>query len=74
MAGMALRHEVDELRDYMKELCYQTMRTEMSLNRLSEEMREFKDEMKVRSPDLPEFSVTLVQKNGGPAHQRHGGG
>jgi hypothetical protein len=42
MASPALKHEVDELREYMKELSYQAMRTEMSLNRLSGEMREFK--------------------------------
>ena len=46
MASPALKHEVDELREYMKELSYQAMRTEMSLNRLSDEMREFKDEMR----------------------------
>lgn len=45
MANTAIREEVDELREYMKELSYQAMRTEMSLNRLSEEMREFKDDM-----------------------------
>ena len=46
MANPALTHEVDELRGYMTELSYQAMRTEMSLNRLSDEMREFKDEMR----------------------------
>ncbi len=46
MASPALKHEVDELREYMKELSYQAMRTEMSLNRLSDEMGEFKDEMR----------------------------
>ena len=45
MASPALKHEVDELREYLKELSYQTMRTDISVNRLSEEMREFKDEM-----------------------------
>ncbi len=44
MAHPAFKHEVDELREYMKELSYQAMRTEMSLNRLSDEIREFKDE------------------------------
>jgi len=44
MATTAIRQEVDELREYMKELSYQAMRTEMSLNRLADEMREFKDE------------------------------
>lgn len=46
MATTAIRQEVDELREYMKELSYQSLRTEMSLNRLSEELREFKDEMR----------------------------
>lgn len=45
MATTAIRQEVDELREYMKELSYRAMRTEMSLNRLADEMREFKDEM-----------------------------
>lgn len=46
MANAALKQEVDTLREYMKELSYQAMRTDMSVNRLSEEMREFKDEMR----------------------------
>ncbi len=53
MASPALKHEVDELREYMKELSYQAMRTEMSLNRLSDEMREFKDEMRVQGRNDP---------------------
>ena len=44
MASPALRQDVDGLREYMKELSYQAMRTDMSVNRLSDEMREFKDE------------------------------
>ncbi|MFZ0789546.1 MAG: hypothetical protein WAM94_07980 [Chromatiaceae bacterium] len=44
MANAALKHEVDTLREYMKELSYQAMRTDMAVARLSEEMREFKDE------------------------------
>ncbi|MBK5929254.1 hypothetical protein [Halochromatium salexigens] len=44
MASVVLRQDVDELREYMKELSYQAMRTEVSLNRLSDEMRQFKDE------------------------------
>lgn len=44
MGQAALKQEVDTQREYMKELSYQAMRTEMSLARLSEEMREFKDE------------------------------
>lgn len=44
MGHAALKEEVDTLREYMKELSYQAMRAEMSVARLSEEMREFKDE------------------------------
>ena len=44
MANAALKQEVDTLREYMKELSYQAMRTDMAVARLSEEMREFKDE------------------------------
>lgn len=45
MQNAALRQAVDTLREYMKELSYQAMRTEMSIARLSDEMRAFKDEM-----------------------------
>ena len=55
MANPAIRQEVDELREYMKELSYQAMRTEMSLNRLSEEMREFKDEMREFKDEMRVF-------------------
>ncbi len=46
MTTAALERRVDTLEDYMKELSYQSMRTEMELAHLSREMREFKDEMK----------------------------
>lgn len=46
MVEVALEHRVDTLEDYMKELSYQSMRTEMELARLSREMREFKNEMR----------------------------
>jgi hypothetical protein len=46
MANNALRQEVDTLREYMKELSYQAMRTDMAVARLSDEMRAFKDEMR----------------------------
>lgn len=55
MGNALLRREVDELREYMKELSYQAMRTEMSLNRLSEEMLEFKDEMREFKDEMREF-------------------
>lgn len=55
MATTAIRQEVDELREYMKELSYQSLRTEMSLNRLSEELREFKDEMREFKDEMRAF-------------------
>jgi hypothetical protein len=55
MASSAIQRDVDELREYMKELSYQAMRTEMSVNRLSEEMREFKDEMREFKDEMREF-------------------
>jgi hypothetical protein len=45
MATPALKQDVNELWDYLKELSNQSMRTELSVNRLSQEMREFRDEM-----------------------------
>lgn len=55
MASTAIRQEVDELREYMKELSYQAMRTEMSVNRLAEEMRDFKEEMREFKQEMREF-------------------
>ena len=55
MGQAALKQEVDTLREYMKELSYQAMRTEMSLARLSEEMLEFKDEMREFKDEMLAF-------------------
>lgn len=55
MSTAALRHEVDELREYLKELAYQTMRTDISVNRLAQEMREFKVEMSAFKDEMREF-------------------
>ncbi len=44
MTTVAVERRVDSLEEYMRELSYQSMRTEMELARLSKEMREFKDE------------------------------
>jgi FtsZ-binding cell division protein ZapB len=46
MANAALKQEVDELREIMTALGAQALRTEISVQRLSNEMREFKDEMR----------------------------
>ena len=46
MANAAIREEVDELRELMKALAEQGLRTEASVSQLSREMRAFKDEMR----------------------------
>jgi len=45
MATAASKHEVDELRELLTELSRQSLRSELSISRLSQEMRDFKDEM-----------------------------
>lgn len=61
MATAALRQEVDELREFLKELGYQSMRTELSINRLSQEMREFKEEMSEFKNEMREFKDESVR-------------
>jgi uncharacterized coiled-coil protein SlyX len=55
MTVAVLERRVDTLEDYMKELSYQSMRTEMELARLSREMREFKDEMRAFKGEMGAF-------------------
>jgi hypothetical protein len=50
-----LRQEVDDLREFLKELSYQSMRTELSVSRLAQEMRDFKDEMRVFKDEMGAF-------------------
>jgi hypothetical protein len=61
MATAALRQEVDELREFLKELGYQSMRTELSINRLSQEMREFKEEMREFKDEMSVFKDETVR-------------
>ncbi len=55
MVEAALERRVDTLEEYMKELSYQSMRTEMELARLAREMREFKNEMRDFKDEMREF-------------------
>jgi hypothetical protein len=55
MVEAALERRVDTLEEYMKELSYQSMRTEMELARLAREMREFKNEMREFKNEMGEF-------------------
>ena len=41
-----IEQRVGSLEFYMKELAYQQLKTDMSLHSLSEEMKDFKDEMR----------------------------
>jgi hypothetical protein len=61
MAQAQLSERVDSLENYMKELSYQTMRTEMELARLSQEMRIFKDEMKDFKDEMKEFKDEMIE-------------
>jgi hypothetical protein len=53
MAETALARRVDTLEDIMKELGYQSLRTQLELAQLSKEMREFKGMNRPGSPWPP---------------------
>jgi uncharacterized coiled-coil protein SlyX len=55
MVEAALERRVDTLEQYMKELSYQAMRTEMELATLGREMRAFKNEMRAFKNEMREF-------------------
>ena len=55
MAEVLLSRRVDTLEEIMKELGYQSLRTQKELARLSREMREFKDEMRVFKDEMRVF-------------------
>jgi hypothetical protein len=61
MATAALRHEVDELRELLTELSRQSLRSELSISRLSEEMREFKEEMREFKEEMSEFKEEMSE-------------
>ena len=46
MAEAALKERVSELEDMMMQLTYQSMKTDMTVQSLANEMKDFKDEMK----------------------------
>jgi len=55
MAEVLLSRRVDTLEEIMKELGYQSLRTQKELARLSKEMREFKDEMHAFKDEMHGF-------------------
>jgi len=55
MAEVLLSRRVDTLEEIMKELGYQSLRTQKELARLSKEMREFKDEMHAFKDEMHAF-------------------
>jgi hypothetical protein len=60
MAVPAMKHEVDDLRELLRDLAAQSMRTEISINRLSIEMHEFKDEMRVFKDEMRVFKDEMT--------------
>lgn len=55
MANAALKQEVDELREIMTALGAQALRTEISVQRLSNEMIELKNEMRAFKDEMRDF-------------------
>jgi hypothetical protein len=53
--AMSTRERVDTLENALKELAYAGRRTEMSLDRLSAEMRDFKEEMSAFKDEMATF-------------------
>jgi hypothetical protein len=60
MATPAMKHEVDDLRELLRDLAAQSMRTEISVNRLSIEMHEFKDEMRSFKDEMRVFKDEMT--------------
>jgi len=54
MPEAVLEKRVDKLEQAMMELVYQARRTEMSIEKLSEEMKEFKEEMRASEKNQKE--------------------
>ena len=61
MSEAQLADRVDSLEYYMKELSYQTLKTEMELAQLSTEMREFKNEMRVFKKEMLGFKNEMLE-------------
>jgi len=61
MATPALKQDINELWDYLKELSNQSMRTELSVNRLSQEMREFREEMSDFKDEMKDFKDEMKE-------------
>jgi hypothetical protein len=60
MATPAMKHEVDDLRELLRELAAQCTRTEHSVNRLSIEMQDFKDEMRGFKGEMTTFKDEMT--------------
>jgi hypothetical protein len=62
---MEVQEQVDELRQYMVELAYESRRTDISIRQLSKEMKEFKEDSEKRSKDadrrMEEFKIEMKE-------------
>jgi len=61
MQDLALERRVDRLERVMMELAYQARRTEMEIEALSIEMKEFKDEMLEFKNEMKEFKNEMLE-------------
>ncbi len=61
MASSNLAERVDTLEYFMKELTYQSLKTERELAQLSFEMRQFKDEMRLFKKEMGEFKKEMSE-------------
>lgn len=55
MAGTALKEKVSGLEQMMRELAYESMKTDMALRDLSSEMKDFKKEMRDFKDEMKDF-------------------
>jgi hypothetical protein len=64
MAEAAVKHKVDRLEEALMEMAYQSRKTDMSLERLSQEMRDFKDEMGTFKDEMRAFKDEMNRRWG----------
>ncbi len=69
MVETVLEKRVDRLEQALMELAYQSRKTEIELDRLSKEMRDFKDEMKVFKNEMKVFKDEMNRQWGNLANR-----
>jgi len=69
MVETVLEKRVDRLEQALMELAYQSRKTEIELDRLSKEMRDFKDEMKIFKNEMKVFKDEMNRQWGNLANR-----